>query len=56
MPGYGATESLSAIITAFREDDNLRIDNSINTIGIYWIDGKLVPVKIEKYILSQEQL
>jgi hypothetical protein len=33
LPGYNATESLYAIITAFREDGKLEIDRTINTIG-----------------------
>ena len=41
MPGYGAAESLNAIIMAFREDNKLEIDNSISTMGIYWVNGKL---------------
>ena len=52
MPGYGATEALSAIITAFREDTKLSIDRTINAKGLYWIDNKLVPVRLEVEYLS----
>ena len=37
MPGYGASEALAAIITAFREDGKLEIDKTINTMGLYLI-------------------
>ena len=52
MPGYGATEALSAIITAFREDGKLSIDRTINAKGLYWIDNKLVPVRLDDEYLS----
>jgi hypothetical protein len=52
MPGYGATEALAAIITAFREDGKLAIDRTINAKGLYWIDNKLVPVRLEEEYLS----
>jgi hypothetical protein len=52
MPGYGATEALSAIITAFREDGKLVIDRTINAKGLYWIDNKLVPVRLDDEYLS----
>jgi hypothetical protein len=52
MPGYGATEALSAIITAFREDGKLSIDKTINAKGLYWIDNKLVPVRLDEEYLS----
>jgi hypothetical protein len=52
MPGYGATEALSAIITAFREDGKLSIDRTINAKGLYWIDSKLIPVRLEEEYLS----
>ena len=52
MPGYGATETLSAIITAFREDGKLSMDRTINAKGLYWIDNKLVPVRLEEEYLS----
>jgi hypothetical protein len=52
MPGYGPTEALSAIITAFREDGKLSIDRTINAKGLYWIDNKLVPVRLEEDYLS----
>jgi hypothetical protein len=54
MPGYGASESLNAIISAFREDDELDIDDSICTKGVYWINGKLVPVGLEEYLLAAD--
>lgn len=50
MPGYGATEALAAIITAFREDKKLEIDKTINTMGLYWIDNELVPVGLDEYL------
>jgi hypothetical protein len=56
MPGYGATEALSAIITAFREDGKLLIDKTINTMGLYWIDNKLVSVRLEEYLSAYEKL
>jgi hypothetical protein len=56
MPGYGATEALSAIITAFREDGELIIDRTINTMGFYWIDKRLVPVRLEEYVSAYEKL
>jgi hypothetical protein len=52
MPGYGATEALSAIITAFREDGKLSIDRTINAKGLYWIDNELVPVRLEEEYLA----
>ena len=52
MPGYGATEALSAIITAFREDGKLSIDRTINAKGLYRIDNKLVPVRLDDEYLS----
>jgi hypothetical protein len=52
MPGYGANEALSAMITAFREDGKLSIDRTINAKGLYWIDNKLVPVRLEEEYLS----
>src|SRR5918996_834635 len=52
MPGYGATEALSAIITAFREDGKLSIDRTISSKGLYWIDNKLVPVRLDDEYLS----
>lgn len=57
MPGYGATEALSAIITAFREDGKLAIDRTINARGLFWIDDKLVPVRLdEEYISAYDKL
>jgi hypothetical protein len=35
MPGHGATEAISPIITAFREDGKLAIDKSLNAKGLY---------------------
>ena len=52
MRGYGATEALSAIITAFREDGKLSIDKTINAKGLYRIDNKLVPVRLDDEYLS----
>jgi hypothetical protein len=52
MPGYGATEALSAIITAFREDGKLSMDKTRNAKGLYWIDSNLVPVRLEEEYLS----
>jgi hypothetical protein len=57
MSGYGVTEALSAIITAFREDGKLSTDRTINAKGLYWIDNKLVPVGLdEEYLSSYEHL
>ena len=56
MLGYGATEALSAIITAFREDGKLEIDRTVNTMGLYWIENKLVPVRLEDYTLAYDKL
>jgi hypothetical protein len=55
MPGYGATEALSAIITAFREDGKLSIDRTINAKGLYWIDNKLLPVRLEEYLSAYDE-
>jgi hypothetical protein len=55
MPGYGATEALSAIITAFREDGKLSIDRTINAKGLYWIDNKLIPVRLEEYLSTYDE-
>ena len=52
MPGYGATEALSAIITAFREDGNLAVDRTIAAMGLYWIDNKLVSVRLDEEYIS----
>jgi Bifunctional DNA primase/polymerase, N-terminal len=52
ISGYGATEALSAIIAAFREDGKLSIDRTINAKGLYWIDNKLVPVRLDEEYLS----
>jgi hypothetical protein len=52
MPGYGATEALSAVITAYREDGKLSIDRTINAKGLYRIDNKLVPVRLDEEYLS----
>jgi hypothetical protein len=56
MPGYGITEALSAIITAFREDGKLEIDNTISKMGLYWIENKLVAVGLEEYTSSYDKL
>ena len=56
MLGYGATEALSAIITAFREDGKLEIDRTVNTMGLYWIENKLVPVRLEDYTFTYDKL
>jgi hypothetical protein len=56
MPGYGTTEALSAIITAFREDGKLEIDRSINKMGFYWIENKLVAVGLEEYTTAYDKL
>lgn len=53
MSSFGANESLANIIRAFYEDGDLVIDDSINNMGIYWLDGKLVPVRLDRYILAQ---
>jgi Bifunctional DNA primase/polymerase, N-terminal len=56
MPGYGATEALSAIITAFREDGKLSINRTINAKGLYRIDNKLVPVRLDdEYLLAYDK-
>jgi hypothetical protein len=55
MPGYGATEALSAVITAFREDEKLSIDRTINAKGLYWINNKLVPVRLEEYLSAYDK-
>jgi hypothetical protein len=56
MPGYGVTEALSAIITAFREDGRLEVDKTVNTMGLYWIEDKLVPIRLEEYISAYDKL
>jgi len=56
MPGYGAIEALAAIITAFREDGKLEIDKTISTMGLYLIDNKLIPVRLEEYISAYDKL
>jgi hypothetical protein len=56
MPGYGTTEALSAIITAFREDGKLELDTSISKTGLYWIENKLVAVGLEEYISAYDKL
>jgi hypothetical protein len=56
MPGYGATEALAAIITAFRDDGKLDIDKTINAMGLYWIKDNLVPVRLEEYLSANEEL
>ena len=56
MPGYGTTEALSAIITAFREDGKLQIDKTVNTMGLYWIENKLVPIRLEEHIFAYGKL
>lgn len=56
MPGYGATEALSAIITAFREDGKLEIDKTISKMGLYWIENKLIAVGLEEYITAYNKL
>ena len=56
MPGYGASEALAAIITAFREDGKLEIDKTINTMGLYLIDNKLIPVRLEEYTSAYDKL
>ena len=38
MSGYGATEALSAIITAYREDGKLRVEKSVDFEGYYYCD------------------
>ena len=56
MPGYGAIEALAAIITAFREDGKLEIDKTISTMGLYLIDNKLIPVRLEEYTSAYDKL
>lgn len=56
MPGYGTTEALAAVITAFREDGKLEIDKTINTMGLYLIDNKLITVRLEEYTLAYDKL
>ena len=41
MSGYGATEALSAIITAFREDGKLQVEKSVYFEGYYYCDGDI---------------
>jgi Bifunctional DNA primase/polymerase, N-terminal len=41
MSGYGATEALSAIITAFREDGKLQVEKSVSFEGYYYCDGDI---------------
>jgi hypothetical protein len=41
MSGYGATEALSAIITAFREDSKLQVEKSVDFEGYYYCDGDI---------------
>jgi hypothetical protein len=41
MHGYGATEALSAIITAFREDSKLQVEKSVDFQGYYYCDGDI---------------
>jgi hypothetical protein len=56
MPGYSSAEALSAIIAAFREDGKLEIDSTIDTMGLYWIENKLVPVRLEEYTSAYDKL
>ena len=49
MPGNDSSSALSAVVTAFREDGDLVIDDSIETPGLYWIDNQLVPIKMDEY-------
>ena len=41
MSGYGATEALSAIITAYREDGKLQVEKSVDFEGYYYCDGDI---------------
>jgi len=41
LHGYSATEALSAILTAFREDDKIVIERSVDFEGFYYSDGEI---------------
>jgi len=41
LHGYSATEALSAILTAFREDDKVIIERSVDFEGFYYSDGDI---------------
>jgi hypothetical protein len=47
MSGFGAAESLSAIITAFREDGKLQIEKSVDFEGYYYCDGDIQRSRVE---------
>ncbi len=46
MPGNGATEVLAAIITAFRDDNLIKIDKSVDFEGYYCHDGDIQVSKV----------
>lgn len=39
LHGYSATEAFSAILTAFREDDKIIVERSVDFEGFYYSDG-----------------
>ena len=41
LHGYSATEALSAILTAFREDDMIVVERSVDFEGFYYSDGDI---------------
>jgi hypothetical protein len=41
MSGYGATEALSAIIMAFREDGKLQVEKSVDFEGYFYCNGDI---------------
>jgi hypothetical protein len=51
MPGYTSPDKLiGSLVTMFREDEQLVTDQSINTMGIYWINNELVKIGLEEYL------
>ena len=47
MAGYGATEGLSAIITAFRDDNLINVDKSVDFEGYYYHNGDIQISKVD---------
>ena len=41
LHGYSATEAFSAIVTAFREDDKIIVERSVDFEGFYYSDGDI---------------